>query len=90
MCIGGEEKGFFYMDNVAMEKTLRKLIQDRIQLNDPPEIRQTFERLVISGYSREQALDKLRAVAAEEVWDTLYRRGSVSSNEFEKLIKRLE
>jgi hypothetical protein len=90
MCVLEEKERDFYMDNAAMHKTLRDLIQDRIQLNDPPEIRQTFERLVLSGYSREQALDKLRAVAAEEVWDTLYRRGSVSSNEFEKLIKRLE
>ncbi|MBN1484060.1 MAG: hypothetical protein JXA37_05010 [Chloroflexia bacterium] len=72
------------------KQALLDLVEIRVRLQEPPKLKQTFDRLLISGYSPDQALAKLRDVWAEELWSRLCQRGNIGQGEFELLLDRLE
>jgi hypothetical protein len=46
---------------------LRDVIEEQLRQRDPPETRQTFERLLAAGDEREAAMTKLATALREEI-----------------------
>lgn len=59
------------MSNPQLRAQLRKVIKNQIQAGDPPETRQTLERLLAAGDTREAAMAKIESALLEEIYDML-------------------
>lgn len=68
----GNEDGVDYSNadyNPRLKALLLKVVDNQINDNEPIETRQTFTRLVSSGYTELQAKEKIAAVVASTIYD---------------------
>ena len=73
-------------------KTVRRrmmfdIVETQIQENEPPETKQTLNRLLKEGYSREEAMELIAIVVASEIYDVMKHQQPFNRNRF---VKRLE
>ena len=60
--------------NPALTAAILEVVDTQLRENTPPETRQTFERLVTSGYAPEDARRLIGNVVAQEIFQVLQRR----------------
>ena len=48
-----------------------EVVENQLRENNPPETRQTFERLLASGYSRQEAMEMIGSAVVGEIWAVL-------------------
>ena len=60
--------------NPALTAAILEVVDTQLRENTPPETRQTFERLVTSGYAPEDARRLIGNVVAQEIFHVLQRR----------------
>jgi hypothetical protein len=48
------------------------IVENQIRNSNPPETRQTLERLLAAGYSRKQAIEMIGSALVEEIWAILH------------------
>ena len=60
--------------NPALTAAILEVVDTQLRQNTPPETRQTFERLVTSGYAPEDARRLIGNVVAQEIFHVLQRR----------------
>ena len=58
-------------DPAKARAALLEVIETQIRLNDPPQTRQTLERLLKQGYSREECLKYIGSALIGEVFGVL-------------------
>ena len=61
--------------NPILKKTFIKLVENQIRDNDPPETRETLERLKSEGISEEDAKLYIGQAVCIEVWDIMRNKG---------------
>jgi hypothetical protein len=44
------------MVNLHLQQAILEVVENQLRANDPPETRQTLDRLLASGYSRKDAI----------------------------------
>ena len=54
-----------------------EVVENQIREDDPPDTRQTLERLVAAGYSRKQAIEMIGSTVVEEIWARYIRKMTV-------------
>jgi hypothetical protein len=54
--------------NPHLKAAILEVVENQIREGDPPETRQTFERLLATGYSRKQATKMIGSAVVEEIW----------------------
>ena len=54
-----------------MKNLIIEIAENQIRDNNPPVTKATFERLIDKGYSKQQAKEKIAAVALMHVYDAL-------------------
>ncbi len=54
-----------------LKKAITAVVQNQIESNDPPETKQTLDRLISEGFSAEEATDLLGCVVVAEVFEVL-------------------
>ncbi|WP_235334153.1 hypothetical protein [Pelosinus fermentans] len=54
-----------------MKKTILQVVDNQLRENNPPITKITFERLQQSGYTTQQAKEKIAAILLEEMYDVL-------------------
>ncbi len=59
--------------NPALTAAILEVVDTQLRENTPPETRQTFERLVTSGYAAEDARRLIGNVVAQEIFHVLQR-----------------
>ncbi len=64
-------------------------IENQIRNNDPPETRQTLERLVSSGHSRAEAKRLIACVLATELFDVMKSEKPYDNARYVGNLKRL-
>jgi hypothetical protein len=57
--------------NPALRAAVLEAVDTQLELDDPPETRQTLERLVAQGYTREGARELLAAAVLSEIFDVM-------------------
>jgi hypothetical protein len=82
-----------YEEGTATHPRLKALIlevvENQIRASDPPETRQTFERLLAAGYSRKQAMEMIGSALVEEIWGMLHERKPFDRARFSALLEQL-
>jgi len=57
--------------NHRLEESVLEVVDNQLRSNDPPETRQTFDRLINEGYSNKEAKELIGHVVASEIFVVL-------------------
>ena len=74
-------------ENPYLESAILEVVENQLQTNDPPETRQTFDRLISEGYSEEEAKKLIGCIVSSEIFDILKKQEPFNP---ERYIKALE
>jgi hypothetical protein len=75
--------------NPHLKAAILEVVENQIHDNDPPETRQTFERLLAAGYSRQQAVEMIGSALVEEIWAILHDNKPFDRTRFTALLEQL-
>jgi hypothetical protein len=75
--------------NPRLKALILEVVENQVRASDPPETRQTFERLLAAGYSRKQAMEMIGSALVEEIWGMLHERKPFDRARFSALLEKL-
>jgi len=75
--------------NPRLKAAILEVVENQIRASDPPETRQTFERLLAAGYSRKQAMEMIGSALVEEIWGMLHDNKPFDRGRFAGLLEKL-
>lgn len=75
--------------NPQLKAAILEVVENQIREGDPPETRQTLERLLAVGYSRKQATEMIGSAVAEEIWAVLFYNKPFDRARFIMLLEKL-
>ena len=72
-----------------LKAAFMEIVENQIRDNDPPETRQTLNRLIAQGISPENARLYIGQAVCVEVWDTLTNQRMFNEERFLRNLKNL-
>ncbi len=75
--------------NPHLKAAILEVVENQIRNGDPPETRQTLERLLAAGYSRKQAIEMIGSALVEEIWAILHDHKRFDRVRFTALLEQL-
>ena len=72
--------------NPLLGEEMKKVVRNQIRQNDPPETKQTYDRLIKEGFHEEEVMRQLAIVVAAEMYDVMKNNAPFNQ---ERYIKRL-
>jgi len=76
-------------ENPYLKSAILEVVDNQLQANDPPETRQTFDRLISEGYSEEEAKKLIGYVVTSEIFDVLKKQEPFKPERFAKALNEL-
>ena len=71
-------------ENLYLKSAILEVIDNQLQANDPPETRQTFDRLISEKYSEEEAKELIGCVVTSEIFDVLKKRNHLIPKDLQR------
>ncbi|MBN2303252.1 MAG: hypothetical protein JXQ72_02165 [Anaerolineae bacterium] len=59
-------------DNPILKRAALETVDNQLRANDPPETRQTLDRLIAAGHSRKEAKELIGSVVLAEIWHVIH------------------
>ena len=78
------------MVNLHLQQAILEVVENQLRANDPPETRQTLDRLLASGYSREDAIKLIGQAVVAEIWEVMTQGKPYDAKRYIKALKKLE
>jgi len=75
--------------NTHLKAAILEVVENQIRNSNPPETRQTLERLLAAGYSRQQAIEMIGSALIEEIWAILHDHKLFDRARFTALLEQL-
>ena len=75
--------------NPHLKESLMDVVDNQLRDDDPPETRQTFNRLISQGISEEDAKIYIGQAVCVEIWDIMRNRKEFNKERFIRNLKRL-
>lgn len=75
--------------NPALKQTILEVVNNHLSTLDPPETKQTYDRLVASGISDQEAKRLIGCVVSSEIFDVLKQQQSFDRARFVKALNKL-
>ena len=75
--------------NPHLKAAILEVVENQIRNGDPPETRQTLQRLLAAGYSRKQAIEMIGSALVEEIWAILHDHKLFDQARFAALLEQL-
>ena len=72
--------------NPLLGKEMKKVVRNQIRQNDPPETKQTYDRLIKEGFPIDEVMRQLAVVVTAEIYDVVKNKEPFNQ---ERYIKRL-
>jgi hypothetical protein len=72
-----------------LKNVILDVVNKQIQGNDPPETRQTLERLMAAGYARQEAIEMIGSALVEIIWELLQDRKEFDVKRYRALLDEL-
>ncbi len=72
--------------NPLLGEEMIEVVRNQIRQNDPPETKQTYDRLIKEGFPRDEVMRQLAVVVAAEIYDVTKDKEPFNQ---ERYIKRL-
>jgi len=76
-------------ENSYLKSAILEVVDNQLQANDPPETRQTFDRLISEKYSEEEAKELIGCVVTSEILDVLKKKEPFNPERFAKALNEL-
>jgi hypothetical protein len=76
-------------ENPYLKSANLEVVENQLQANDPPETRQTFDRLISEGYSEEEAKKLIGCVVSSEIFDVLKKQEPFNPERYAKALNKL-
>ena len=77
------------VENPHLKSVILEVVNNQLQANDPPETRQTFDRLISEGYSEEEAKKLIGCIVTSEIFDVLKKQEPFKPERFAKALNEL-
>jgi hypothetical protein len=74
--------------NPHLKAVILEVVENQIRDGDPPETRQTLERLLAARYSRKQAIEVIGSALVEEIWAILHDNKPFDRERFTALLEQ--
>lgn len=78
------------MANENLKKTILQVVDNQLRENNPPITKNTFERLQQSGYTTQQAKEKIAAILLEEMYDVLKTKQPYNEERYSNKLLKLK
>ena len=78
------------MPNKFLRNEILKIVDNQMEQDNPKETKITFNRLIKSGYSKEEAKEKIAAVITEEMFIMMKEETEFNEKRFVENLKNLE
>jgi hypothetical protein len=75
--------------NPRLKAHFLQVVQNQLDENDPPETKQTYDRLIAEGISDDDARIYIAQAVCVEVWDCLHNQNPFNLQRFIKNLNRL-
>ena len=75
--------------NPRLKATILQVVETQLKDNDPPETKQTFNRLISEGFSEEEAKRLIGCVVSSEIFDVLKNNEPFDHDRFVKALDKL-
>ncbi|MEZ4598483.1 MAG: hypothetical protein R2940_01695 [Syntrophotaleaceae bacterium] len=75
--------------NPRLKAAVIQVVENQIRSDDPPETRQTMDRLISEGFSKKEAKELIGTVVVAEVWDVLKEGKPFNLKRFIKALDNL-
>ena len=72
-----------------LKSAVLEVVDNQLQANDPPETRQTFDRLISEGYSEEEAKELIGCAVTSEIFDVLKKQEPFNPQRFAEALNEL-
>lgn len=59
------------MANLRLKKIILDVVDNQLKANDPPAVKEAYEKLLDAGYSVREAKEKIGAVVLTEIYDVM-------------------
>jgi hypothetical protein len=77
------------MPNEYLKGAILEVVNNQIKSLDPPETKETYERLLKMGYSEVRAKELLGAVVSTEIFDILKKKEPFNKERFVSALNKL-
>ncbi|WP_432203563.1 hypothetical protein [Thermoanaerobacter uzonensis] len=76
--------------NENLKRIILEVVNNQIRDNNPPITKVTLERLKKSGYTEQQAKEKIAAILIEEIYDVLKNHEVYNEERYAKKLSTLK
>ena len=76
-------------ENPYLKSAILEVVENQLQANDPPESRQTYDRLISEGYSEVEAKKLIGCVVSSEIFDVLKKQEPFNPERFARALNEL-
>nr|WP_244262588.1 hypothetical protein [Thermoanaerobacter siderophilus] len=76
--------------NQNLKRIILEVVNNQIRDNNPPITKVTLERLKKSGYTEQQAKEKIAAILIEEIYDVLKNGEAYNEERYAKKLSTLK
>ena len=70
------------MANLRLKKLVLEVVDEQLRDNNPPMVREVYDRLIEEGYSIREAKEKIGAVVIEEIYDVMKENQSYDEKRY--------
>jgi len=77
------------MPNEYLKETILEVVENQIKSLNPPETKETYDRLLEMGYSDIKVKELIGAVVASEIFDILKKEEPFNKERFVKALNKL-
>ena len=75
--------------NTHLKSAILEVVENQLQANDPPETKQTFDRLISEGHSEHEAKELIGSVVSSEIFDVLKKQEPFNPDRVAKALYKL-
>ncbi len=75
--------------NPRLKKAILQVVSNQLRMNEPPETKETLNRLLSEGYSEQDAKELIGAVVSAHIYDMLKEQHEFDNSKYIKDLKKL-
>lgn len=77
------------MANLRLKKLILDVVDNQLRDNDPPVVKEVYDRLTAGGYSSREAKEKIGAVVIEEIYDVMKENQPYDEKRYTDALKNM-
>ncbi|MCK5519881.1 MAG: hypothetical protein KAI81_02110 [Candidatus Marinimicrobia bacterium] len=75
--------------NPHLKKAILEIISNQLRMNDPPETKLTFNRLISEGYSKQETEKFIGSVLSSHIYEILSEKHEFNNSKYVKDLESL-